>query len=40
MKAIKIPDTNYTVEFHIIEIGGSPIYKEIARQMVFFPCES
>jgi len=35
VKSIKIPDTDFVVEFHMVELGGNPIYKDFIPQLVF-----
>ena len=36
VKSIKVPDTEYTVEFHILELAGNPIYHDFIPQLVSF----
>ena len=31
---IKIPDTNYTVELHIFDMGGHPVFTEQRKECV------
>ncbi len=34
VKAIKLPDSTFTVEFHIIDIGGNPLYQDYTPAFV------
>ena len=36
VKGVKIPETDFIVEFHIIELGGNPIYHDFIPQLVSY----
>ena len=36
VKELKVEDTDYTVEFHIIDLCGNPIYEDFISPLVSF----